>query len=66
MKHAAPNKRLAPIFIAGVTIGFLASAYKFVFAKSNKVEHESSKTAESEGSSHALDSKQDYLDTKEK
>lgn len=28
-----PNKFLAPIAIAGVTIGFLASAYKFVFAK---------------------------------
>lgn len=28
-----PNKFLAPIVIAGVTIGFLASAYKFVFAK---------------------------------
>lgn len=28
-----PNKFLAPIVIAGVTIGFFASAYKFVFAK---------------------------------
>jgi hypothetical protein len=28
-----PNKFLAPIVIAGVTVGFLASAYKFVFAK---------------------------------
>ena len=28
-----PNKFLAPIVIAGITIGFLASAYKFVFAK---------------------------------
>lgn len=28
-----PNKFLAPVVIAGVTIGFLASAYKFVFAK---------------------------------
>ena len=27
------NKFLAPIVIAGVTVGFLASAYKFVFAK---------------------------------
>lgn len=27
------NKYLAPVVIAGVTIGFLASAYKFVFAK---------------------------------
>lgn len=28
-----PNKFLAPVVIAGVTIGFLASAYKFVFGK---------------------------------
>lgn len=33
-----PNKFLAPIVIAGVTIGFLASAYKFVFAKSESVQ----------------------------
>lgn len=31
-----PNKLLAPIVIAGVTIGFLASAYKFVFAQSGQ------------------------------
>lgn len=28
-----PNKFLAPVVIAGVTIGFFVSAYKFVFAK---------------------------------
>lgn len=28
-----PNKIIAPIVIAGITVGFLASAYKFVFAK---------------------------------
>lgn len=33
-----PNKFFAPIVIAGVTIGFLASAYKFVFAKPEKVQ----------------------------
>ncbi len=32
-----PNKFLAPVVIAGVTIGFLASAYKFVFAKPEPV-----------------------------
>lgn len=32
-----PNKFLAPVVIAGVTIGFLASAYKFVFAKPKPV-----------------------------
>lgn len=30
------NKVLAPIIIAGITIGFLASAYKFVFKKPKK------------------------------
>ncbi|AMW79584.1 hypothetical protein AMD27_12270 [Acinetobacter sp. TGL-Y2] len=32
-----PNKFLAPVVIAGVTIGFLASAYKFVFTKPKPV-----------------------------
>ena len=35
-----PNKFLAPIVIAGVTIGFLASAYKFVFAKPEQLKSE--------------------------
>ena len=35
-----PNKFLAPIVIAGVTIGFLASAYKFVLAKPEPVKKE--------------------------
>lgn len=35
-----PNKFFAPIVIAGVTIGFLASAYKFVFAKPEPVKKE--------------------------
>ncbi|WP_171293626.1 hypothetical protein [Acinetobacter haemolyticus] len=30
-----PNRVFAPIIIAGITVGFLASAYKFVFAKAN-------------------------------
>lgn len=30
-----PNRVLAPIIIAGITVGFLASAYKFVITKSN-------------------------------
>lgn len=29
-----PGRFLAPIVIAGITVGFLASAYKFVFSKS--------------------------------
>lgn len=36
MSNKQPNKLIAPIVIAGITIGFLASAYKFVFAKSSK------------------------------
>ena len=28
-----PNKYFAPLAIAGMTIGLLATAYKFVFAK---------------------------------
>ncbi|WP_445117020.1 hypothetical protein [Acinetobacter sp. WZC-1] len=28
-----PGKLLAPIVIAGITVGFLVSAYKFVFAR---------------------------------
>lgn len=33
MKKSAPNKVIAPICIAGITVGFLAIAYAFVFAK---------------------------------
>ena len=40
MSNKQPNKFIAPIVIAGITIGFLASAYKFVFAKSNKQQSE--------------------------
>lgn len=32
MKNKTPNKIIAPIIIAGITFGFLASAYKFIFA----------------------------------
>ena len=33
MSKKAPNKYIAPIIIAGITVGFFVSAYKFVFAK---------------------------------
>lgn len=36
------SKLLAPIVIAGITVGFLASAYKFVFAKPKQT-HKASK-----------------------
>ena len=44
MSKKAPNKVLAPIVIAGITIGFLASAYKFIFAAKQRteIEHEDS------------------------
>lgn len=40
-----PNKFLAPVVIAGVTIGFLASAYKFVFAKPDPVQRSQEKNS---------------------
>ncbi|WP_010115137.1 hypothetical protein [Acinetobacter sp. P8-3-8] len=48
-----PNKLIAPIVIAGITIGFLASAYKFVFAKPNK---QRSKAAQQAQEDHPKDS----------
>lgn len=33
------NKLFAPIVIAGITVGFLASAYRFVFANSKATEN---------------------------
>lgn len=34
----APNKFLAPVIIAGITIGFLASARRFIFAKPKRTD----------------------------
>lgn len=47
------NKFIAPIVIAGVTVGFLTAAYKFVFAQpkkdqQNKDQNKSEKSAENE------------------
>ncbi|WP_340600634.1 hypothetical protein [Acinetobacter sp. HZNU-JH01] len=36
-----PNRVFTPIIIAGITVGFLASAYKFVFAKANNEKQQS-------------------------
>ncbi|WP_171263327.1 hypothetical protein [Acinetobacter sp. ANC 4648] len=33
MTQNKPNKFIAPIVIAGITVGFLASAYKFIVSK---------------------------------
>ncbi|WP_180170218.1 hypothetical protein [Acinetobacter sp. YH12027] len=35
-----PNKFLAPVIIAGITVGFLASARRFIFAKSKRTDLE--------------------------
>ncbi|MCL6235599.1 hypothetical protein M5F03_10550 [Acinetobacter sp. ANC 5579] len=36
----APSKFLAPVIIAGITVGFLASARRFIFAKSKRTDLE--------------------------
>ena len=36
MTSKKPSKVVAPIIIVGITVGFLASAYKFVFANKDK------------------------------
>ncbi|WP_442768009.1 hypothetical protein [Acinetobacter bohemicus] len=44
MSKKQPNKVIAPIVIAGITVGFFISAYKFVFAQpkqtTDQIEHE--------------------------
>lgn len=52
MSKKKPINFIAPIVIAGITVGFLASAYKFVFAKSKDIsverqEHEQKNDEES-------------------
>ncbi|WP_180004749.1 MULTISPECIES: hypothetical protein [unclassified Acinetobacter] len=36
----APNKFLAPVIIAGITVGFLASARRFIFTKPKRTDLE--------------------------
>lgn len=36
MQSRKPNKWLAPVIMAGITVGFLVSAYKFIFAKTKQ------------------------------
>ena len=40
MPNKKPNNFVAPIVIAGITVGFLVSAYKYVFAKPKKSKKE--------------------------
>ncbi|MCO8096526.1 hypothetical protein NI462_04950 [Acinetobacter lwoffii] len=38
MNTKKPNKVLAPLVIAGITIGFFTAAYRFIFVKSKQDE----------------------------
>lgn len=38
MNAKKPNNLLAPLVIAGITIGFFTAAYRFVFVKSKQDE----------------------------
>ena len=38
MNTKKPNKVLAPLVIAGITIGFFTSSYRFIFVKSKQDE----------------------------
>lgn len=44
MSKKQPNRFIAPIVIAGITVGFFISAYKFVFAQpkqtTDQIEHD--------------------------
>lgn len=58
MSKSAPNKFIAPVVIAGITIGFLASAYKFIFQSIPKKQqpsaepHPATTTSEDDSSTH--------------
>ncbi|KXO84050.1 hypothetical protein AYK86_08355 [Acinetobacter venetianus] len=51
-----PNRVFAPIIIAGITVGFLASAYKFVVAKSSPSKEKMVSNAQQAPSSEAANS----------
>ena len=51
-----PNRVFAPIIIAGITVGFLASAYKFVVAKSGSVKENPIENTQQALSSEAANS----------
>ena len=38
MNTKKPNKVLAPLVIAGITLGFFTAAYRFIFVKSTQEE----------------------------
>lgn len=47
-----PGRFLAPIVIAGITVGFLASAYKFVFSKSENSKQTTSQPQDAQNASN--------------
>jgi len=47
-----PSRFLAPIVIAGITVGFLASAYKFVFSKSESSKQTTSQPQDAQNTSN--------------
>ncbi|MDM1342745.1 hypothetical protein HXZ95_00520 [Acinetobacter pseudolwoffii] len=49
MNRKKPNKILTPLVIAGITIGFLGAAYKFIFVDSKRTEKAQPKTPDAEG-----------------
>ncbi len=51
-----PNRVFAPVIIAGITVGFLASAYKFVVAKSSPEKAKSLENTQKLPSSEAANS----------
>lgn len=38
MKIRKPNKIVAPLVIAGITIGFLTAAYRFIFSGHSEIQ----------------------------
>jgi len=52
MSKKKPVNFIAPIVIAGITVGFLASAYKFVFVKPKKQPSKDSKPVQESENSH--------------
>ena len=40
MKIRRPNKIVAPLVIAGITIGFLTAAYRFIFSGNSEIQDE--------------------------
>ncbi|WP_299152493.1 hypothetical protein [uncultured Acinetobacter sp.] len=52
----APNKFLAPVVIAGITVGFLAGARRFIFVKSQRA-----KSRQNENQVHSPEGKDEEM-----